>query len=109
LIEAYGTGMPKIMKSYEGENVKPTIETTDNAFKIILPNLNFYAVQKNYSASEQTILDLFNKQTEINRKDVELSLHIGQTAAGRLLKKLTESGALKMSNTGKNTKYILLK
>jgi len=109
LIEAYGTGMPKIMKSYEGKNVKPTIETTDNAFKIILPNLNFYAAQKKYSASEQTILDLFNKQTEINRKDVELSLHIGQTAAGRLLKQLTKSGALKISNTGKNTKYILLK
>lgn len=109
LIEAYGTGMPKIMKSYEGENVKPNIETTDNAFKIILPNLNYYATQKKYSASEQAVLDLFNKQTVINRKDIELALNIGQTAAGRLLKQLTKSGALKISNAGKNTKYTLIK
>ncbi len=108
LIEAYGTGMPKIMKSYESKNVRPKIVTTDNAFKIILPNLNSYAARSNYTVSEQAVLDLFNKQTEINRRDIELALNIGQTAAGRLLNKLTKSGVLKISNTGKNTKYILL-
>lgn len=40
LIEAYGTGMGKIMKTYEGMEEKPSIETTKNAFKIILPNIN---------------------------------------------------------------------
>ena len=35
LIEAYGTGMGKIMKAYESMQVKPVIETTKNAFKII--------------------------------------------------------------------------
>ena len=40
LIEAYGTGMGKIMKAYESMQVKPVIETTKNAFKIILPNIN---------------------------------------------------------------------
>ena len=40
LIEAYGTGMGKIMKAYEGMVEKPVIETTKNAFKIILPNIN---------------------------------------------------------------------
>ena len=40
LIEAYGTGMGKIMKAYEGMEEKPVIETTKNAFKIILPNIN---------------------------------------------------------------------
>ena len=40
LIEAYGTGMGKIMKAYEGMQEKPVIETTKNAFKIILPNIN---------------------------------------------------------------------
>ena len=40
LIEAYGTGMRKIMRAYEGMKEKPSIETTKNAFKIILPNIN---------------------------------------------------------------------
>lgn len=40
LIEAYGTGILKIMNSYAGTGKKPKIETSDNAFKIILPNLN---------------------------------------------------------------------
>lgn len=38
LIEAYGTGILKIMDSYEGTRLMPKIETSDNAFKIILPN-----------------------------------------------------------------------
>ena len=40
LIEAYGTGIGKIMKAYEGMEEKPVIKTTRNAFKIILPNIN---------------------------------------------------------------------
>lgn len=40
LIEAYGTGMQKIMNAYKGSEMTPQIKTSDNAFKIILPNLN---------------------------------------------------------------------
>ena len=40
LIEAYGTGMPKIMKAYAGTGLEPKIEVTNNAFKITLPNRN---------------------------------------------------------------------
>lgn len=32
LIEAYGTGMGKIMKAYKSMQIKPVIETTKNAF-----------------------------------------------------------------------------
>lgn len=40
LIEAYGTGMQKIMSAYQGSNKLPKIEVTANAFKIVLPNKN---------------------------------------------------------------------
>ena len=46
LIEAYGTGMRKIMNAYEGTEKKPQIKLSDNAFKIILPNLNVRTVKK---------------------------------------------------------------
>lgn len=33
----YGAGILKIMDAYEGTGLTPQIETSDNAFKIILP------------------------------------------------------------------------
>lgn len=42
LIEAYGTGVPKMIESYEEALEKPKFEVTDNAFKITLPNRNSY-------------------------------------------------------------------
>ena len=48
--QAYGTGMGKIMKAYEGMEEKPLIETTKNAFKIILPNINAKYEMRNDSA-----------------------------------------------------------
>ncbi len=46
LIEAYGTGILKINECYEDQVVKPVIETTDNAFKITLPNTNFHTEEQ---------------------------------------------------------------
>ena len=40
LIEAFGTGIPKIKGSYQGQAAQPLIQTSDNAFKITLPNIN---------------------------------------------------------------------
>ena len=52
LIEAYGTGMLKIMGAYAGTGKEPKIETSDNAFKIILPNLNIQ--ESNVAAPENS-------------------------------------------------------
>ena len=53
LIEAYGTGMKKIMDAYADSSVQPQIIATHNAFKIILPNVN--AVSKAVETSEETV------------------------------------------------------
>ncbi|MEI7463650.1 MAG: RNA-binding domain-containing protein [Candidatus Taylorbacteria bacterium] len=88
LIEAYGTGMQKIMDSYGDSPVKPKMETTDNAFKIILPNRNGELPQNLLNESEQSIVGLAKKSNVITRKDVEKLLSVSQTMAGRLLKGL---------------------
>ena len=46
LIEAYGTGMKKIMGAYVGAPAQPQITTTSNAFRIILPNMNFMSKKR---------------------------------------------------------------
>jgi len=109
LIEAYGTGIPKILIAYEHENVKPKIETTDNAFKITLPNLNYNIdISVRFSEVGQVVLELFDIRSEISRKDVEATLNIGSTRAGRALRELLNSGAIKTIGSGKNTKYVKL-
>lgn len=83
LIEAYGTGMRKIMKSYEMTEKKPIIETTNNAFKIVLPNVNVQnemeesiepktasALNKN----ENKVLALAKRNGYVTRADVENNL-----------------------------------
>ena len=73
LIEAYGTDMKKIMGAYENSNKKPVIETTDNAFKIILPNLNkdvgSLPVADAGSEAERQVLEFIKKNGSISRKE----------------------------------------
>ena len=115
LIEAYGTGMPKIMVAYDEYAVKPQIETTDNAFKITLPNTNNKSnpvVQKQtvpLNKREKQILALFNQKEFIVRKDVELTAGISQPTAVILLREMVRKGLIKKIGAGKLIKYQLVK
>ena len=102
LIEAYGTGMRKIMEAYSETGKKPEIEISDNAFKVILPNLNTHDELKktviNKGAvnddQEEAVISLAKKQGTFTRKDVQKELGISQTTCGRLLKKMVENGQI---------------
>lgn len=113
LIEAYGTGMRKIMNVYEGSGKTPQIETSDNAFKIILPNLNVQTEKKQLSnegdSQAEKVIQLVRKQGMVTRKEVEKLLGTGQTTSGRLLKKMMKNGQLIQEGRGKNTHYQLSK
>ena len=106
LIEAYGTGMPKIMRSYKGYPVTPQIEVTDNAFKIMLPNINEAEEKSSLSANERIVMDLFKDKDSIVRKDVEATLDISQAMAVRVLKGLVDKSEIRTVGGGKNTRYV---
>lgn len=106
LIEAYGTGVQKIMDSYNDSVEKPQIEASDNAFKIILPNRNKLLRQDAFNDNEKVILEFVEKKGAIARKDVEGLLSISQTMSGRLLKQLVEKNMLKIVGSGKKIKYV---
>jgi len=116
LIEAYGTGILKIMDAYERTRMTPQIETSDNAFKIILPNLNAKTEQKEQESTgsesgmeEEKVIALAKERGFITRKEVEILLGIGQTTSGRLLKQMIGNGLLVQEGKGKNTYYCLPK
>ena len=119
LIEAYGTGILKINESYDEHTVKPVIETTNNAFKITLPNSN-YQVENQGSLSTgkanssisgkkdariATILKLCRDQGSIVRTDVEKALGVSQATAILLLRGLVDDGVLVKKGKGRNLRY----
>jgi len=107
LIEAYGTGVPKIIRSYDDIPAKPKFEVSDHAFKITLPNKNTDMDKKPLSEQELAVISLTGKKSEITRKDVEELLNVSQTMSGRILKSLVDEGRLKVVGRGKNIRYML--
>ena len=110
LIEAYGTGMPKIIKAYAGTDLEPKIQVTNNAFKITLPNLNFSSkpvpVYEPPTEDEKRVLSLLATRESIVRSDVDRLLGVSQSTANRILKQMIEKYLISQEGTGKNTKYI---
>lgn len=113
LIEAYGTGIRKIMKSYEGSGKQPVIETSENAFRITLPNLNekivYHPEQQSDPGFSDRIMEYAERYGTLTRKDVENLTELKQTAAGKLLNKMVQEKQLIQTGKGKNTKYKALK
>lgn len=109
LIESYGTGMQRIFGAYEGSGKEPEIEITPNVFKAILPDINDESSNQESSVippgQEEQILSLITKKGFIDRSEVESFLGLSQSSAGRLLRKLTDKGALVKQGSGKSTKY----
>lgn len=104
LIEAYGTGMQKIMKAYQGCDRLPKIEVTGNAFKITLPNRNA-EIAVPPSSPEQAILAYLQSHDSVTRPEVDALLGVSQATSSRILRRLLARGAVLAAGSGKNTRY----
>lgn len=115
LIEAYGTGIGKILKAYKDSPVKPKIETSPNVFKLILPNQNFVSKNEQLSRNQkfvdddpqQQVISYLQKNGSVNRKEIEKLLGISQISSGRLLSRMVASGQLKRYGSARSTRYRL--
>lgn len=121
LIEAYGTGLTKILEAYEGASEKPVISTTKNSFKITLPNVNAKYEVKTVPASienippvpaskadrnEQRILIYVREHGAITRPEAEELLGISASTASRIIKKMVWSGLLVQDGKARNSRYM---
>jgi len=111
LIEAYGTGIPKIMRSYDSCARKPELKATGNAFKITLPNRNTNNHNRNgnggtFTENEEKIIAMLKKREELARNDVETTLGVSQAMAVRLLRGLVDKEAIRVIGGGKKTRYM---
>ena len=106
LIEAYGTGMPKIMESYKECEFEPTIEISDNAFKITLPNTNNTAKTPKLALTknEQGVL-LVLKEGVKSRSEIQKALGFSQTTAIVTIASLLDKDLITKVGSGNKTKY----
>ncbi|CDD35842.1 putative transcriptional regulator [Roseburia sp. CAG:309] len=120
LIEAYGTGLTKIMNAYKNTDKKPVIETTRNTFKIILPNINTgYEKKENeeieieeiriLNGTERRVLEYAKRYQAITKKDVANLLGVSESTALRKIKKLVKDKLLTQCGKARSTYYTLTK
>ncbi|MBP2027234.1 ATP-dependent DNA helicase RecG [Acetoanaerobium pronyense] len=111
LIEAYGTGIPKIIESYNEYNVKPKIEISSNAFKITLPNTlkekSSSKFENNLSDKEYLIVNMLKENEYIKRTDIEKNLSVSSSMAIKLLRNMVENSIIEKLGKGKNVIYKL--
>jgi ATP-dependent DNA helicase RecG len=122
LIEAYGTGIPKIFRAYAGFPRQPFLQASGNAFKITLPNRNAagtLAAERppafafsggalrgsSLTENEEKAKVLLGNRPLITRRDLEAALAVSQPMAVRVLRGLVDKGFLQVLGAGKNTRY----
>lgn len=105
LIEAFGTGVPKMMEVYRGSGLKPKIEASNNAFKITLPNRNAGKASDAQQSVEERVLAFAETKGSITRSDVDALLGVSQATSNRLLKRMAAEGLLRQDGSGRRTQY----
>ena len=99
---------------------KPLIETTKNAFKIILPNVNAKyetgetsllreAPAVSFDVRAEKVLEYAISHGAITRNDVTKLLDVSVSTASRVIRELVKSNLLKQSGKARNTRYTIVK
>lgn len=106
LIEAYGTGIERMRRSYQGDDVEPVIRLTPNTFTVYLPNRNVASdhPEAALSGTEMRIVKLLDEGAK-TRRAIQDALGMSQSTAIRLLSGLVEQGVVEKRGAGRNTVY----
>jgi len=108
LIEAYGTGIPRIFETYARFGTAPEIPITNGGFLISLPNLSYFlqtAAKPRLTANEQKITDRFTG--EFTKQEAANYLGISVSGAYKLLKRMVERNSLFYRKVGKEMIYTV--
>jgi ATP-dependent DNA helicase RecG len=109
IIEAFGTGIPRIYGTYEQCATKPEIPIMDSGFLIRLPNQNYDFVHSkdNLIDREQQVLELFSGAAFSKEKAAD-ALGISVNGAYKLLTRMKQKGLLKAQKDGRKWIYSVV-
>lgn len=111
-VESFGTGIGRIIESYNEYDKKPLILNTENVFKVTLYNVNYVKdestkILPTNLTQEEQIVEYLKKNNKINRIIVESLLDVSKTRANDILNNMINNNILIQTGTGKNTYYVL--
>jgi ATP-dependent DNA helicase RecG len=112
-IEAFGTGIPRILECYHNQKAQPAIEVSDNAFKVTLPNTNFLPEvsvevedeDDGLSNNERKVMRYLARCDTASRREIEAAIGLSQTTTIRVLNALVDKELILKLGGGKNTRY----
>ena len=110
LIEAYGTGIQRIMESYDHCMQKPVFHSAPASFIVTLPKNDptMPSLDVNDITREELVLQRIKDQGVITRKDVELMLGKSKYTAITVLNHLLSSGKIRRTGSARASEYRLL-
>lgn len=106
LIEAYGTGLSKIISCYKGLPAQPKFESVEGAFQVVLPNIHAQALS-GLNEKYIPIIKLFENKKEITRADAEVALGSGTTYAVTMMKEMLDKNLIAKVGKGRLTRYVM--
>jgi ATP-dependent DNA helicase RecG len=108
IIEAYGTGIPRIFDAYGNSGVKPEMPVINGGFLIRIPNLNYNFSETVSGATVQTnnnrLLVLF-KDAAFKKEDAADALGLSVSGAYKLLQNMVANGQLCAKKAGRQWIY----
>ncbi|MCI8778823.1 MAG: AAA family ATPase [Bacilli bacterium] len=110
-VESFGTGIKRIVQSYETFDKKPIILSTENVFKVTLYNINYKEVTDKKIPSmlsqEERIIEYLKNNIKINRIIVEKLLEVSSTRAKTIIGNMIKNNIIEAVGSGKNIYYVL--
>lgn len=103
LIEAYGTGIPRMSMEYRDEDSGPEIEVGPSTFTLVLP-------ARAASAEEGSDLEAFlSSRSEFSRGDLQDHLSVSRSGATAVVNDLIANGRIARIGDGRTTRYRVLR
>lgn len=111
-VESYGTGIRRIFNLYENFEVQPSIEVTQNTFKIILPNMNTAKPKKPVKKEKvtkqmQQVLMLIEEKGDVTEKEISNLLGLKKTRTFTVAKQMRDMGLIDVTGRGENKRYFI--
>jgi len=113
MVEAFGTGIPRIFGAYGNSSAKPEIPIIDGGFLMRMPNRNYAAPPlggkkagaiSDAGSSESRLLAAFPK-AGFTKEEAAKELGISASGAYKLLERMKERGLLAARKEGKKWLY----
>ena len=107
LIESYGTGIRRIIESYEDHPEKPSFAPAPASFVVTLPKMSRY--EEDGMSDTEKILTAIEKKGQISRKEIEGILGVSKYPAIRAVNELLAENKIIKTGAGPAVRYRLQK